>query len=298
MAIGREWFSTAGAALPAGEIEAAHGAVELRRVAAPSLLSLPETLRLGAGCPTTVAIGKHEENQVVLELSGASEVQCQLALRSFRLPEQDKVHQALFLRDVSSTGTLVNGVAAFRPWHWVQDGDAIGIPDDSGDQSAVINFFTVHYCDLRRLPAALVTIEAPALGQTATNDIPQKVEAGAIVPVQGGRGAHGAVSNRRGRRPGSKRYGNEILGRVIDVRYQDYPDPYRARIVQYDKKSGHHHIHSRGLSTWDDESFEDEIDFNDMYGKGEVKFIDASGDSEEDPVEPRRPKKRGRGGRR
>jgi len=301
MAESRDWFSTAGVAIPGAGVEATHGAVELRRVDEPVLVqSLPETLKLGIGCPTAVTIGKHSDNTVVLDLDGASSVQCQLALRKFQLPEQDKIHEALFLRDVSGRGTLVNGIAAFRPWHWIQEGDSIGILADDATQKTVINFYTAHYRELRRLPAALVALEEPPLAEAANGDAPHIDDIGPGVVQTRGRGARrgavGTTRSRRGRGP-KRRFGDDICGRVIDLRYRDWPDTYRVRVVRYDKGADHHHIHSRGLSTWDDESFEDEIDLNAMYASGDVTFIDSNGDSDEEASDARRPRKRGRGRR-
>mmetsp|Transcript_43183 Transcript_43183/g.134290 ORF Transcript_43183/g.134290 Transcript_43183/m.134290 type:complete len:236 (-) Transcript_43183:93-800(-) len=143
--------------------------------------------------------------------------------------------------------------------------------------------------------AALVEMQGPP--EAAAGDAPPAADAGGSDRQLRGRGAHrsseGTMGTMRGRGRGrpKRRFGADACGRIIDLRYRDWQRTYRVRVVKYDKAANHHHIHSRGLSTWDDESFEDEIDLNAMYDCGDVKFVDSDGDSEEEDSEARNPRR-------
>jgi len=235
------------------EADERHAVVSLVRTDAALIQSIPERLSLGGGWPTAVTVGRHEDNEAVLPVRTASKLHCQVTLRAFRLSIQGSVHEAAFLRDNSRHGTLVNGFPAFRPWHWLQHGDVIGLmAKASTDVSCILNFYRVEYCKHEKLPGHMVTIE----------DIPAR----ALAPS-------GAL-----RRPPppllTKPYRGEICGRVVDVHYTDPPATYRMRIVSFDDETGWHRCDSAGLSTWDGDSFDDTIDLNTMYAEGNVKFVD------------------------
>merc|ERR1712137_145691 len=125
------------------------GVVALARsdeAAAAGATGLPSVIRFGAGWPGTATIGRQLGNDAVLPLPVASRVHCQLALRRFRLPGKEEVHEALFLRDVSKHRTLVNGVPASLAWHWLKEGDDVGLYKEHGVESpTVLHLYTVRY---------------------------------------------------------------------------------------------------------------------------------------------------------
>jgi len=147
-----EWLSTAAGGAEAG--------AQLRRTSEPAAQCLPETLQLGGGWPDVVTFGRHVSNTAVLQLKAVSNVHCQIALRPFTLADKEEVHEALFLRDLSKHRTLVNGVPAKQEWHWLQEGDAIGVRPDWTNPGDVLNVFEVHYCELRSLPGSALMVEA------------------------------------------------------------------------------------------------------------------------------------------
>ena len=89
--------------------------------------ALPKVVRIGDGYSKVVHVGRSSENHIVLPLVEISRQHCDIMLRKFTLQGQSQVHEALFLRDTSFHGTFVNGVAAQRPWHWLQMDDKIGV---------------------------------------------------------------------------------------------------------------------------------------------------------------------------
>lgn len=224
---------------------------------------LPERLLLGGGWPCTVTIGRHSDNEAVLMLRSASKVHCQIALRGFRLPGHAEGHEAAFLRDNSRNGTMVNGVPAFRPWHWLQSGDYIGIRDGRGKAENLVDLYRVEYCSHRRLPGHSITLE----GEDPSPLWPQPAES---------QTATGPVASRAV-------LGSEVCGRVVDVHYkdQDPPATYRMRIMGFNKRTGWHHCDSAGLDTWDGESFDDTLDLNLMYKEGNIVFVDEEGEHDE-----------------
>lgn len=122
--------------------------------------ALPNEVRIGDGFSKTVSVGRHEDNQIVLPLTSVSRVHCQLALRKFQLPGQVRLHEALFLCDMSSHGTLVNGVPAHQPWQWLRMGDKIGICLDRSDPNSLAIIYKVHYRTLRTLSASVTSMPA------------------------------------------------------------------------------------------------------------------------------------------
>ncbi|CAE8584025.1 unnamed protein product, partial [Polarella glacialis] len=90
-----------------------------------------------------------------------SKIHCQLALRQFWMPKKEgsgskasvdpheEPQSALFLRDVSRNKMLVNGAPAFRPWHWLQEEDVIGLQTASGDSQSL---YKVKYNVHRKIP--------------------------------------------------------------------------------------------------------------------------------------------------
>lgn len=243
-------------------------------------------------------------------LRAASKIHCQLALRAFKLPERDEIHEALFLRDVSKNKTLVNGMPAFRPWHWVQHGDSIGLHPDSTKPDVVLELYKVWYRKLHKLPSNHLTMEdTDVAGQFDAAPLGhiEHVDHVSMYPPLGGPAVeNGHAGRRRGAAPASRRgrggarrgknsgrskpvrYGDEICGRVIDLSYLDPPATYRVRVLSFDRQSGWHICDSEGLSTWDGESFTDEVDLNQMSAQGLVSFV-------EDPLKPPATAKRPRG---
>jgi len=310
------WLSTTGGGA-VGPLATFPGqcAVELQRTAESANECRPERVPIGAGYPAVVTLGRHEENTVVLTLRGASKIHCQLALRTFKLPERAEIHEALFLRDVSKNKTLVNGMPAFRPWHWVQHGDSIGLHPDSDKPDFALELYKVWYRKLHKLPSNHLTMEdtdvagqfdavpfdvagqfdvnmyQPLAGPAVeTGDVGRRRAAPASRRGRGGAGARRGAG-RNGGRGGCKRpvrLGDEICGRVIDLSYLDPPATYRVRVISYDLQQGWHICDSEGLSTWDGESFTDEVDLNQMSAQGLVTFV-------EEPFKPPATAKRARG---
>lgn len=199
---------------------------------------MPAEARLGAGWPNAIVVGRLEKSDYVLPLKAASKLHCQFALRTFRMPGEETVHEALFLRDVSRNHTLVNGKAALRPWHWLRDGDLIGL--NLTEPGGVLNFWRV--CYRRHLRIQAVT---PASAS-------QSEEKGPLPP-----------------------FGPDVCGKVVDITYT-LPGPpvtYRMRIVKFQPKNGWHKVDSRGLSLWDGESFTDTVDLNLMHTEGNIVFV-------------------------
>lgn len=275
-----QWLSTTGGggAVPRASGSGQTAAVELLRIGAGATQHLPDALRLGGPWPDVVTVGRHERNSAVLHNKAASRVHCQLALRTFHVPQRDEVHEALFLCDISKCKTYVNGMPAFRPWHWVQDGDSIGVPDEEEGLEGVLDLYKVRYCSLHRLPSTLVAI--PSSAEPLPKYQGQDFMAGKTVAKQPQRKQpqpRGKAAPKGGARQGrgkQRLFGDEILGQVIDLSYTDPPATYRMLVVHFDKEQGWHHVDSNGLSTWDGESFTDEIDLNQMYSQGLVRFVE------------------------
>lgn len=268
-------------------------------------LGVPE-LRLGsasAGFPEAVTVGSHEENEAVLPLEEAAECHCQFALRSFKLPQHsDKVHEALFLRDVAEDSrTLVNGQPAFRPWQWLQDGDDIGLPcvaANGGSANGALEFYTVRYCNVQMLPRGAADLQAAphAAPTRSTASAPAAVEVSRKQASAGGgvgssrtaavgrrrAGTAAGRSSRKGAAP-TLRFTTEVIGEVIDVTYDDPDEPpatYRVKVIGFDPTTGWHTVDSEGYSVWKDEvrgddSFTDEIDLNKMHANGLIQFVGA-----------------------
>jgi len=69
--------------------------------------------------------------------------------------------------------------------------------------------------------------------------------------------------------------GVEICGRTVDITYTDPPEKYRVQVVGFDSKSGWHSVDSKGLSSWDGEDFQDEVDLNSMLAAGQLEFVES-----------------------
>mmetsp|Transcript_97825 Transcript_97825/g.276727 ORF Transcript_97825/g.276727 Transcript_97825/m.276727 type:complete len:365 (+) Transcript_97825:58-1152(+) len=109
-----------------------------------------EEMFLGGKYPEYIHVGSHEECEASLQIPEAKQLQCQIALRPFSLPDYgDEKHEACFLRDVAET-TLVNGQTPFRPWQWLHENDQLAVASAQGEE--VWNFFTVEYCNHVLLP--------------------------------------------------------------------------------------------------------------------------------------------------
>lgn len=259
--------------------------VVLLRASAVSLPGLPDRLQLGAGHPNVLTAGRHKRNDAVLDSRSASKTQCQFALRRFRLPGQEEAHVALFLRDASKNSTLVNGTPAFRPWHWLQDEDVVGLPQDTAKvvgTGGPLEVFRVQYLELRKLPASLVSIG----GLPCTEELGLKEEletqcesfsrrAGPARPREASAPVE-ALPRQQGRRKGDTPklpFGEEVCGRVVDVTYADPPATYRMRVKSFEKAQGWHICDSAGLSVWDGESFTDEIFLGQFFSEGRLRFI-------------------------
>jgi len=243
------------------------GAVALVRLADSLKNSIEKRVLLGGGGPIQITMGRHEDNDVLLEMKSVSKVHCQVALRPFQLPGHDESHEAAFLRDNSKHGTLVNGEPADRPWHWLQHGDRIGLRNLKGASEAVLDLYKVEYSPLRKLPGDLVALdEVPEDPMPAKAGVPEEAPA---KPRSSGR-----LAAAKPKAPSA--FGKEILGRVIDVHYpdEDPPATFRVRIMKFEENTGFFNVDSEGLSLWDGESFDDTINLNDMYSKGHIKFID------------------------
>lgn len=252
-----EFLSTIG---PQREQQSDHPAVLLLRTDDPIVHMLPQEIGLDPGSQDSLTLGRHTGNEAVLSIKACSKVHCQFALRSFRLPSSPTAHRALFLRDVSKNRTLVNGKLAFKPWHWLHDGDRVGLHKSSSDLKSVLEVFEVSYRSHMKLPGDA------ARKPTGTDG---SQEAPASAAVQKGK-------RRDVPEPGAA-LDNKVVGRVIDIHYheEDPPATFRVRIVSYDKKKHWHGVDSKGYSVWDGESFTDEVDLRQMYEEGHVKFVDA-----------------------
>jgi len=262
------------------------GVVALARsdeAAAAGATGLPSVIRFGAGWPGTATIGRQLGNDAVLPLPVASRVHCQLALRRFRLPGKEEVHEALFLRDVSKHRTLVNGVPASLAWHWLKEGDDVGLYKEHGVESpTVLHLYTVRYqVDVTWMSpdekmAILPNVSTPmyrrpaARGQAGSSKQPGRGR-----PPQALLDDVSSSPSHDDTKKVVRRFGGQICGRVVDVTYSDTDPPttYRARVVSYDPKNRWHIIDSKGLSTWEGEDFTDEVDLNAMYAMGSVLFV-------------------------
>mmetsp|Transcript_21594 Transcript_21594/g.43572 ORF Transcript_21594/g.43572 Transcript_21594/m.43572 type:complete len:302 (-) Transcript_21594:13-918(-) len=226
--------------------------VVLVKIANQATERLPDSFFLGGEWPSAATFGRNEVNDGILLARKASKVHCQVVLRPFRLVPNGPLHEAAFLRDNAKHGTMVNGAAAFRPWHWLQHGDVIGLVD-----GGLTEILRVEYRKYAPIPGHMVTEE----------DVAQP----AVTPTE-------AVRSPPPPRL-AKPFGRDIVGRVVDVCYINESPPaiYRMRVIRYIGKEGFHHVDSKGLSTWDGESFDDTIDLNAMYVAGHIRFVDDDG---------------------
>jgi len=120
------------------------GSVELSWTGASAVRSLKKKLRIGAGCPSSATVGG-DDSDAVLNLSDIQDDLCKLQLRSFTLYGSDQLHEALFVHDCSESRLLINKEPAFKPWHWLQDGDLLGLHVGGTGENKVLNFYRVTY---------------------------------------------------------------------------------------------------------------------------------------------------------
>lgn len=74
--------------------------------------------------------------------------------------------------------------------------------------------------------------------------------------------------------PPPSTFGAEIVGRVLDVTYEDAPGVYRVCVTKFNRSNGWHRVRSHGAQgLWDGEEYTDVIDVNEMYAKGNVRFV-------------------------
>merc|ERR1719401_935005 len=64
----------------------------------------------------------------------------------------------------------------------------------------------------------------------------------------------------------------EVLNEAISITYPDKPGVLDVEIVGYDGSSRLHFVSSSGLSFWDGDEFTDEVDLNNFFRSGRVKF--------------------------
>lgn len=238
---------------------------------------MPERLELGGRHPNAVTIGRHKDNQAVVELPLVSKLHCQVTLRGFRLPHQGTLHEAAFLHDVSKHGTFVNGSPAFRPWHWLQAGDVIGFRrQEQAADPVIAQLYRVEYWSHQLLPGHMVTVEDMAGRGHAPSSNPR--HSGAVLAASTESAASAKEGVRRSSRlavAARRAFGAEIVGSVVDVTYpaEEGGATYRVRVTEFKQELGWHEVDSEGLSAWDDESFQDEINLNEMYALGSITFV-------------------------
>lgn len=250
--------------------------VVLVPAAAASARGVPE-LRLGGDSPSVAHAGSDAGRceATLPEDVGAAPLQCQFALRSFAVQGTQEAQEALFLRDVSETDrpTLVNGSPAYRPWHWLHKGDEVALSvgtkksmrgrgGDSEQAASLWHIYRVDYCE--HVP--FLWPSAPAVAPGAGRD----------------RTASGADAQQRD----CASFGREVIGKVIDVTYEDPEATYRVRVIEFDPDTGWHNVNSHGYSKWVEgaedacaqsdsgESFVDELDLGSFYQQGRVAFVD------------------------
>jgi len=258
--------------------------VKLCRTSQPEAASLPEKLLLGGpGLPDSSVLGRDECCDLVLNFKFVSKVQCQFALRGFRLPNTERCHEAVFIRDSSKNGTLVNGAKAFRPWHWLQDGDVIGLRRDGQDPAPSFDFFQVKYLTHTPLPGEFVELEEDGgvvpIAEPPAAAAPGPTAASSDAAARGrgtslGRGR----SHKRKQEPAFEKesFREDIIGRIVDITYQD-GKTFRMRVIRYMPKEDFHECDSEGLSDWDGDSFTDVHDLNTLLAIKWAKFVDEAG---------------------
>lgn len=65
---------------------------------------------------------------------------------------------------------------------------------------------------------------------------------------------------------------SEIIGEIVTITYPDNAGVFDVRVSKYDENTKWHIVESDGLSYWDDDDFDDEIDLNEYYRNGRVRF--------------------------
>lgn len=68
-------------------------------------------------------------------------------------------------------------------------------------------------------------------------------------------------------------FAEDLVGAIVDVTYEEPRCTYRVKVLKFVAKKGWHQVDSKGLSTWEGESFKDTIDFNDMYAAGQIEIV-------------------------
>ena len=98
---------------------------------------------------------------------------------------------------------------------------------------------------------------------------------GSAAATAGGRGRGRGRASQAAHAPQSTRaFGCDLLGRVLDVTYQQLPATLRVCVVSFDDRSGLHKVDSSGLSKWGGLEFIHHIDVNTMFAEGLVVLLD------------------------
>eukprot|EP00927_Polykrikos_kofoidii_P016649 TRINITY_DN17534_c0_g1_i1.p1 TRINITY_DN17534_c0_g1~~TRINITY_DN17534_c0_g1_i1.p1 ORF type:complete len:1908 (-),score=371.19 TRINITY_DN17534_c0_g1_i1:105-5828(-) len=93
-----------------------------------------------------ISIGRAETNNIVLNDRKISKVHARMQLRTCKRKGSDEVMRRLFIRDSSTFGAFVNGVAcAKEQWVMLEEGDVIGLRNPHGNAS--LGEYRVRYPD-------------------------------------------------------------------------------------------------------------------------------------------------------
>merc|ERR1719446_391713 len=66
-------------------------------------------------------------------------------------------------------------------------------------------------------------------------------------------------------------FGAELEGEIVEIKYPQ--GTCKVRVTRYLPKKGWHRVSSAGLSTWDGQNFNDEINITEMYAAGLVDIV-------------------------
>mmetsp|Transcript_54907 Transcript_54907/g.128388 ORF Transcript_54907/g.128388 Transcript_54907/m.128388 type:complete len:315 (+) Transcript_54907:126-1070(+) len=243
-----------------------------------------EEVHFGTRLNSSIMAGRSDKCDVTLPFKVASKQHCQILLRQFKFEDSQKVHEAIFLRDLSRNGTMVNNQRANQPIQWLQDGDIIGIQAESTTNQTIVHAcWKVVYCKHHRFRVkdaklALAPPPVGGVGEAKPNHAaPAKVSPAAkqqvIKAKAKGKTARGAAAGPPPL-PKLETLGQEVVGRVVEIAYIDPPETYRVKIMKYDSESQFHTVDSTGYSTWDDESFQDTLDLNVFQQAGRLTFME------------------------
>jgi len=91
-----------------------------------------------------------------------------------------------------------------------------------------------------------------------------------------GKGKGKGKSKGKGKGKAAKRrYGEELVGELLEVTYPE--GTFRVRVVDYIRQRQWHIVDSAGLSTWEGESFTDELIISEMEDEGALVFLGGGG---------------------